>query len=202
MQNDGMIIIYYCYKIMNMKKIISTFGFLIILFITSCKIAKPTDSVKIAETKNDAKAEQGTVNQDVADFLVQAADARMMDSKEGALATKKGVTEEIKNYGVLMIKEQALLFDEIKRLALARHITLPAETSADKKDGFADLNSKEGKDFDNKFIKMMKIDHERDIKAFAKASTLPDKEVNQFAAKYIVMIQSHLDKINAVKEMQ
>ena len=46
----------------------------------------------------------------------------------------------------------------------------------------------------------MRIDHERDIKDFTKAGELTDKGVTDFAAKYIEMIQMHLDKLNAIKQ--
>lgn len=59
---------------------------------------------------------------------------------------------------------------------------------------------KTGRDFDEKFIKMMRIDHERDLKDFKKAGELADKGVTDFAATYISMIQIHLDKLNEIKE--
>ncbi len=164
----------------------------------SCRSTK-TDSVKTADKINDANAEKGLINEDVADFLVQAADARMMDYKEGELAVQKGTTEEIRNYGRLMVKDQAMLLAKIKKLAAGRHITLPAELSAQKQHGFEDLNGKEGKNFDKLFCSMMKIDHQRDVKEFAKATELMDNNVRGFASASLPIIQSHLDKINAVK---
>ena len=163
-----------------------------------CKNTKQNDSVKIADKQNDAKAVTGLINDDVADFLVQAADARMMDSKEGELAIQKGTTQEIKNYGKLMVKDQAKLLIKIKKMAAERNISLPAELSSHKKNGFEELNAKEGKDFDKKFCSMMKIDHERDVKEFTKASSFMDNNINTFAAQYLPMIQSHLDKIKAI----
>ncbi|MEO8174646.1 MAG: DUF4142 domain-containing protein [Sediminibacterium sp.] len=164
-----------------------------------CKTSKQNDAVKIADKKNDAKAETGLISQDVADFLVQAADARMMDYKEGVLAVQKGTTKEIKNYGKLMMKDQAALLTKIKKLAADRKISLPADLSGEKKDGYEDLAGKEGKEFDEKFCKMMKIDHERDVKQFTKATELMDDHVRGFAASSLPVIQSHLDKIKAIK---
>jgi putative membrane protein len=163
----------------------------------NCKTSKASDSIVIATDKNDKKP---SVNKDVAGFLVKIADARMMGKKEGELAGQKGTTPEIVAYGKLMIKDQEFLLTQIKKLAAERSITLPAEISNDKKDGFEDLQAKTEKDFDKKFIKMMRIDHERDIKDFTKAGELTDKGVTDFAAKYIGMIQMHLDKLNAIKE--
>ncbi|CAN5661299.1 hypothetical protein BH10BAC2_BH10BAC2_01800 [soil metagenome] len=181
-------------------KYISSLLLFVMLINYSCKTSKPNDSVAIADSKNEAKADKGLVDKESADFLVEAADARMMDIKEGELALQRGTTIEIKNYGKLMIKDQALLLGKIKALASKKNIVLPAEISADKQDGVKDISSKEGKDFDDKFIKMMKIDHERDIKEFTKAAEFSDKDVSAFAAKYLSMIQSHLDKINTLNK--
>ncbi len=180
-----------------MKYIIITLFSLVIFCNINCKTSKATDSVNMANNKNNSIQ---SINENVADFLVKIADGRMMGKKEGELAVQKGTTPEIVAYGKLMIKDQQFLLRKIKRLAAAKNISLPAEISNDKKDGFKDLNAKTGESFDKKFIKMMRIDHERDIKYFEKANELTDKAVNNFVAKYLKMIQMHLAKLNELKD--
>ncbi|NIJ52261.1 DUF4142 domain-containing protein [Dyadobacter arcticus] len=165
-----------------------------------CSGTKPNASEKKTAEENEAKASRGLLDEKVAAFLVDAADARMMGIKEGTLAVANGTTPEIRAYGKLMEKDQGKMMDAIKKLAKSRHVTLPQTISADKQDGFQDLAKKEGKDFDSKFIKMMRIDHERDLKKFKEATTLNDKSVKQFGDAYIPMIQGHLDQVNALKE--
>jgi hypothetical protein len=48
---------------------------------------------------------------------------------------------------------------------------------------------------------MMIIDHERDVKLFEKAIEFDDPEVSAFAKVNLSIIQSHLDKIEAIKEL-
>lgn len=79
-------------------------------------------------------------------------------------------------------------------------MTLPETISNDKQDGLDELQKKSGKEFDEKFIKMMTIDHKRDIKDFKKATKYKDQEVASFASKYLPLIQSHLDKIIQIHE--
>lgn len=158
-----------------------------------------TDPVKEANSANEKKSDQKLVNEDDAQFLVKSADARMMDSREGKLALERGTTAAIRNYGSLMVKDQAMLLGKIKQLATNRKISLPADIGNDKKEGHDELREKTGEDFDKKFIKMMIIDHERDVKLFKKAVESDDKDISNFAKKYQPMIQSHLDKINAIK---
>ena len=159
--------------------------------------AQDKDPVKVANKENDAKK---LVDDDIADFLVKSADARMMDAQEGKLAVEKGTTQSMKDYGKLMLKDQAKLLAEIKKLAKKKNVSLPDGISNKKEDGREDLKEKNGKEFDEKFIKMMIIDHERDIKLFEEAAEHRDAEVSAFAKKYLPMIQSHLSKINKIKQ--
>ncbi len=166
----------------------------------SCKTQKVNDSVKKADQVNEVRAKTGMVDPDAAAFLVKVADARMMGAKEGALAVSRGTTADIRNYGKLMVKDQATLLSEIKKIAGEMHIALPADINTDKQDGYADLADKQGVAFDEKFLKMMKIDHERDINDFTKATKLTDRRVTEFAAARLPLIQSHLDKLKALKD--
>jgi putative membrane protein len=161
--------------------------------------AQEKDPVKSANAKNEEKADKALVNDDVAEFLVKTADARMMGSKEGQLAVEKGTQSSIKEYGNLMIRDQAVLMAEVKKLAIKKNISLPAGISDKKEDGREDLSEKSGQDFDEKFIKMMIIDHERDIKLFKKAIEYPDQVVAAFAKKYLPMIEEHLTRIKSIK---
>ncbi len=174
---------------------------LILMFSSFSVSAQETDPVKKAHSANEEKAENNVVDEDVAEFLVKSADARMMGSREGKLATKKGTTEAIRDYGQWMIKDQAILLKEIKRMAATRNITLPTNISEEKEEGREKLADKEGTDFDEKFVKMMTIDHERDVKLFEKALQFKDKGVSSFARKYLPTIQAHLNKIEAIKDL-
>jgi putative membrane protein len=97
--------------------------------------AQETDPVKKANKVNDKKADNNLVDEDVADFLVKSADARMMDAQEGKLAAEKGTTKAVRDYGELMMKDQSTLLKKIKGLAAKRNITLPSGISDKKDDG-------------------------------------------------------------------
>lgn len=175
--------------------------FVTFLWFASCKTSKTADSVKTANQQNEEKAKNGMVDNDAALFLVKIADARMMGAKEGALAVSRGTTNEIKNYGKLMVKDQGELMAKIKIIAKDMNISLPKEISADKKDGLKGLEEKNGEAFDEKFCKMMKIDHERDVKDFTAAiEKLKDSKAKTFAVSNLPVIQMHLDGINELKK--
>ena len=157
------------------------------------------DSVSKADLENEQRAKAHVLDEESAEFLVKIADGRLMGIKEGEAAKSKGTTPEIRSYGKLMVKDENRLYTIMKTLAVHKKIQLPIAISDEKKDGLKDLLEKKGTDFDDKFIKMMRIDHERDIRLFTDALHVKDDEIRAFAVKYLPLIQEHLDKLNALR---
>lgn len=160
------------------------------------------DAVKKANNVNEKKADNGLLNEKVAEFLVKATDARMMDSEEGKMAIKRGTKTDIRSYGELMVKDQAKMLSKIRQLAKKRNVSLPENISNKKAGGREDLSEETGKDFDQKFIKMMIIDHKRDIRQFSDATEFADPEISAFAKEYLPVIKSHLEKIEKIKDSE
>jgi putative membrane protein len=161
----------------------------------SCKTSETEDSVDMAQEKNEA----ASIDENISDFLTEAADARMMDIAEAKLAILRGTTPEIKKYGKWMVEDQRILLREIRTLAKAKKVTLPQDISTEKANGLSELEEKYDKEFDSKFIKMITIDHRRDVRKFKNAKSINDKEVSAFASKYLPVIESHLEKAKEIK---
>lgn len=176
------------------------FIFLLVIscFFTAC--SNQQDSVSKADLQNKKRAKEHLLDEPSAEFLVKVADGRLMGVKEGKAAESKGTTPEIRAYGKLMVKDQNRLYAVMKTLAVHKKIQLPVKISAEKQDGLKDLVAKKGTDFDDNFIKMMRIDHERDIRLFTDALHVKDDEIRAFAVKYLPLIQEHLDKLNALEK--
>jgi len=172
---------------------------LIVTSITSCT-DKANSSTTKAKEANQSKIRSNIVDEETANFLIKSEDARMMGIREGTEAQKSGSTKEVKDYGTWMISEQSKMQVQLKALAVLKKVTLPQSISDDKKDGLMDLQKQSGQDFDHKFIKMMTIDHKRDLRDFEKASKSDDKEVAAFALKFLPVIQSHLDKLTEINK--
>ena len=141
-----------------------------------------------------------TENEKTKIFLTEMTDARLMDREEGRQAVKKGTTQEIKNYGQLMIDDQTYLLEELQKIAATKNVTLPTEISKKKRSGLDDLKEKSGTDFDKKFIQMICIDHKRDVRKFIKAAKCNDSGVSSFAKEHLPMIESHLKKIKQIEK--
>jgi putative membrane protein len=169
------------------------------LILMSC--SSTTDSV--AKAKEQTEAINPGLNEKDARFLIEMTDARMMDIQEGQLAVERGTKMEIRNYGTLMVEEQDQLLQEIKLIADAEKVVLPAQISADKAEALDKLKSLKGKKFDKKFISMISIDHERDAKEFKRVAENTSNDysaiIKDFAAKRAPMILNHLTQINDIE---
>ena len=135
----------------------------------------------------------------VAEFIREMAEARLMDLEEGKIAQQRSTTKDLKSYGTLMVNDQTEMLREIKKLAVLKNVALSDELGPDKAEGLKDLKEVHGESFDKKFIKMMTIDHKRDVKKFERATRSSDADVQVFATRYLPYVQSHLERIKALK---
>jgi putative membrane protein len=135
----------------------------------------------------------------VTEFITDIAEARMMDLEEGKIAQQRSTTKDLKSYGALMVNDQTEMLNEIKKLAALKGVELPSSLGENKEKGLNDLKEVHGRSFDKKFIKMMIIDHKRDLKKFERATRSTDADIQVFATKYLPFVQSHLQKIKALK---
>ena len=171
-----------------------------IFFIACCINARSQDPVKNAYKENEEKAEHDLVDKNVAEFLVKATEGRLLCINEAKLGVLKGSTSDVRNYAQSMVKDQTSMLDELKKIAAERNITLPDGVSDKNREGQMDLSEEAGKDFDEKFIKLIRLALERDIKALENANELDDPEIKLFAEKYRPLIQSYLESIQRIED--
>src|SRR5882762_63655 len=100
-------IIYHHQNDKIMKKIL--FGFSLLLssyMIQSCSGGGNADTAK--DPVDSAKAvnkEVKPVEKDASDFAVKAANGNMMEVEAGKLAKEKGVSQRVKSFGEMMVKD-------------------------------------------------------------------------------------------------
>ena len=154
-------------------------------------------SSDFAVLSKDSDTKSG-VDEFVKEFITEMAEARLMDLEEGKIAQQKSTTKELKSYGTLMVNDQTEMLHEIKKLAARKNVSLPSALGPDKAEGLKALKEVHGKSFDKKFIKMMIVDHKRDVKKFEQATQSRDADVQVFATRYLPYVQSHLQRIRSL----
>lgn len=175
--------------------------------------ADKKDSVETANDANDKKDSTGPttnmndttartampVNDDVADFAVKAANGGMMEVQLGKMAEEKATAKNVKDFGAMMVKDHSKANEELKKLAAAKNITLPATVGDDMQKHIDDLAKKSGKDFDKDYIDMMVSDHKDDIDLFEKAiKNSKDSSFKAFATKTLPTLHKHLGAAEAI----
>lgn len=170
---------------------------LTVLALGAC--ASSSDSVRRARAANESTALRAS--EEAGDFLVEMVDARRMDYAEGSLAMTRATTQELRDYGAEMTRDQSQLLGELTDLAASLRVSVPDSISEAKRGPLQDLVNEQGTDFDKRFIAMITIDHERNVKAFAQAAELPrDPTVRVYAQRRLPLIRRHLDEIEAIRK--
>ena len=177
----------------------AAFLYTITFFIVCCFYARSQDPVKNAYKENEDKAERDLVDKNVAEFLVKATEGRLNNINEAKLGVLKGSTSDVRNYAQLMMKDQTSMLEELKKIAAERNVSLPDGVSDKSREGQMDLSEEAGRDFDEKFMKMIRVGIERDIKLLEKGNEFSDSGIKSFVEKYLPLIQSHLEKIQRIE---
>jgi putative membrane protein len=138
-----------------------------------------------AQTKvNDAK------------FAADAAMGGMTEVELGKLATQKGSSEAVKQFGQRMVDDRSKANDELKQVASKGNLTIPDSLDSKHQKRVDKLSKLSGPDFDKAYIKDQLKDHKKDVREFqAEAQSGSNPDVKAFAAKTLPVLEQHLDLV-------
>ena len=191
-------------------------GLALLLLATACHSPdQKWDSKSSADTLNNMKDSVANpsvsvtrdlvmkVSKDDAKFAVEAANGGMAEVELGKLAQEKGMSQGVKDFGAMMVKDHSAANVKLQALAKQKGISLPATISAAEQKLKDDLAGKTGKDFDRAYTKAMIEDHQEDIKSFdAATNELKDADLKAFATATLPTLKMHLEAIQKVKSAQ
>jgi putative membrane protein len=134
------------------------------------------------------------------EFVMKAAQGGMAEVMLGQMASSKGTSPDVKNFGNRMVSDHGKANDELKQLAQNKGLALPADADKESRE-FADRLAKtSGKEFDKEYINNMVDDHEKDVNEFEKASKeARDPDLRAWAAKTLPTLQDHLKMAKETK---
>lgn len=161
---------------------------------TSNKMA--TDTINRPATNN-----RPVRNPDVVNFVQKAIPGGTMEVEMGKMAASQGQNQRVKDFGNMLVKDHTAAGDELKGMAKANNINVPADMTPEQKSYMDMLMNKSGAAFDKAYMDMMVSDHKKDIAEYKKASTtLTDDTYKAFAGKTLPVLQRHLDSAQAIKK--
>lgn len=155
----------------------------------SAPAAQPGTGTRNAEATKDDKLARGDRK-----FVEQAAGSGMFEVQAGQLASTKATDPNVKSFAGMLVDHHTKANDELTKLANAKGVELPAAPPRAMRRDIEQLGKRTGKEFDQAFLREVGIKaHEKDIKAFEKASKdLKDPELKAFATKTLPVLQEHL----------
>ena len=152
---------------------------------------KATDAPKTASTLSSADR----------DFLTKAAMGGMAEVQLGELAQKNGSSESVKKFGARMAQDHGKAGEELRQVANAKGVQLPADVDNKQKNEMQRLQKLSGADFDREYMKHMVDDHKKDVSEFEKqAKSGRDEQVKGFAAKTLPTLQEHMKMAQTVSD--
>jgi putative membrane protein len=136
-------------------------------------------------------------------FFKKAAEGGIAEVELGKLAQDKSPTQNVKDYGAMMVKDHSAANDKLKSIADSKNIKLPSSPSVAQMATKTKLEVLKGTAFDKSYIKGMVKDHQEDIKEFEnEASTGQDADAKAYAYATLPTLKAHLKKIQSIAAAQ
>jgi len=136
------------------------------------------------------------------EFVQKAAMSDMYEVQAGQIATQKGQSDAVKQFGQHMVDAHTQTTQELKGIVQAENIKvdLPTELDAKHKALIDDLNAASAQDFDKTYTKQQVKGHKDAADLFEHYSKKGDNAVvKQFASKTLPTIEEHLEAAKKLK---
>ncbi len=125
-------------------------------------------------------------------FITEAATGGKAEVELGKLASERGGSDAVKQFGQKMATDHGKANDELAQLAQQKGITLPTDLDAKHKKLHDRLSKLSGAEFDAAYMREMVRDHDKDVKEFQRESRRgKDPDVKAWAAKTLPTLQEH-----------
>ena len=138
------------------------------------------------------------------DFINKAAQGNLMEVAAGKLATQRGMSSTVKEFGQRLVTDHGAANDTLKTLADSKQMNLPDTVSPEGNTALGKLESLNGSEFDKAFAQMMVKDHTADIGDFEKeVKKAADPDVKAYAQQTLPTLKHHLmlaNRLNAAEK--
>jgi len=144
---------------------------------------------------------QTAASDDDKKFVDAALKGGMAEVELGKLAAKKGASDDVKQFGAMMVTDHTKLGDKMKVVAGDIGEKPPTMMAASGMATKTKLEVLSGKTFDESYIKSMVQDHEDDLAAFKKeAAEGTSPEVKKAAHQGEMVVAKHLEMIKKIAQ--
>jgi putative membrane protein len=134
-----------------------------------------------------------------ASFFKHAAEGGLFEVDAGNLATTKGNSQAVKDFGAMMVKDHSAANDKLKSIAAGEGVDLPTSPSVAQMATKTKLDVLSGDTFDKSYIKSQVKAHRETIALFKKEiATGQDPDAKAFATSTLPTLRSHMKAITQI----
>jgi len=136
-------------------------------------------------------------------FVTEAASSNMFEIEAGGLAVTRGNSEEVRDYGGMMVADHGATGIEMRALVSRKGWDMPDDLLARHQQNLDRLEGLEGVAFDREFAAIMVASHEEAVKLFSDASGsngVSDGELKRFAGEKLPALRHHLEEARDLVE--
>jgi putative membrane protein len=134
-----------------------------------------------------------------ASFYKNAAEGGISEVEAGHLAQDKGSSQQVKDFGAMMVKDHSAANEKLQALASSKNVTLPTSASVGQMATKAKLEVLSGDTFDKSYVKGQISAHRDTIALFRKEiNSGQDADAKAFATATLPTVRAHLKAITAI----
>lgn len=153
------------------------------------------------KTSTNKKIHMEKKNTSTDSFVKEAASGGMMEVELGKYAKDNASSEDVKNFGDMMVTDHSKANDELKDALKKTNLEPNKEMLKQHQSMYDKLAKLKGSDFDKAYMKMMVEDHKKDVKAFEKASkNEKNADIKSWAANTLPTLKKHLQKAEEINK--
>lgn len=134
-------------------------------------------------------------------FIEKAAQGDHAEVQLGRLAVQNGSSQQVKQFGQLMINDHSKANDQLTGIASRQGVTLPDKLDRHDQKEYDHLASLNGHKFDREYMSYMVKNHKKDASDFKhEAEHGRNKDVQGFASQTEPILQQHLQLAQQTKK--
>lgn len=178
---------------MDLRK--TPFLFLFIALLAACNQegASNEQTEEPADEVNEEMAEgHAWVEEDDADFMVEAYSYNLMITRYSELAAQKATTPALQDFATRSLQFHSNLNNEIEAMAAEKTIALPAEVGENVREYIIDLQEKEGEEFDEAYAEVLEEIQDKMIREYEEAAEdASDMNLRNWASSTLPNLKAH-----------
>ena len=133
-------------------------------------------------------------------FVENAAQGGMTEVEAGKAAQEKGASQDVKDFGAMMVKDHSANNEELATLAKSKDIMVPDKLDSTHQGMIDKMSKLSGAAFDKAYINDMVAGHKKMLKLMKGEESSKDADLKNFATKTSETVQMHLTKAEDIQK--